>query len=79
MPVYVVEKRQLQLMMSFNLDISCITLQFVQMILVSVVTGMFWFQRGQDYTLQGAADAAGLLFFECQFASFQSLFAALFT
>ncbi len=69
----------LPLMRSDSSCFACVTLQFVQMALVAVVTGMFWFQRGQDYTLQGAADTLGLLFFECLFASFQALFAALFT
>ncbi|GLC73199.1 hypothetical protein PLESTF_001346200 [Pleodorina starrii] len=51
----------------------------VQMLAVSLITGLLWFQRGRGSNLAAGADVMGLLFFELLFPSFRSLFSSLFT
>jgi hypothetical protein len=53
--------------------------RFLQGVVVAVVTGLFWWQRGKGNTLLAASDVVGLLFFELLFPSFTALFSALFT
>ena len=52
---------------------------FLQFIIVGVLSGLFWWQIGRNKTVAAAANANGLLFFEMLFLSFRSMFAALFT
>ncbi|KAK9829866.1 hypothetical protein WJX72_008345 [[Myrmecia] bisecta] len=51
----------------------------VQLLIVGLLCGLFWLQRGQSATVRGASDVTGLLFFQLVFLSFRSMFAALFT
>lgn len=44
-----------------------------------VLTGLFWWQRGQGNTVAAAQNTLGLLFFELLFLGFRALFTALFT
>jgi hypothetical protein len=53
--------------------------RFAQLVVVAILTGLFWFQRGQGNTLLAASDVVGLLFFELLFPSFSTMFTALFT
>ena len=52
---------------------------FLQFIIVGVLSGLFWWQIGRNKTVAAAGNANGLLFFEMLFLSFRSMFAALFT
>lgn len=52
---------------------------FLQFIVVGLLSGLFWWQIGRNRTVAAAANANGLLFFEMLFLSFRSMFAALFT
>ena len=52
---------------------------FLQFIIVGLLSGLFWWQIGRNKTVAAAANANGLLFFEMLFLSFRSMFAALFT
>jgi len=52
---------------------------FLQFIVVGLLSGLFWWQIGRNKTVAAAANANGLLFFEMLFLSFRSMFAALFT
>eukprot|EP00775_Hariotina_reticulata_P013254 gene13254-13384_t len=54
---------------------------FFQLFAVAFITGLVWWQRGQDYYggVQAANDVLGLLFFMLLFPSMRSLFRALFT
>lgn len=51
----------------------------LQGVLVAVITGLLWWQRGTGRTLLAASDIVGLLFFELLFPAFTALFSALFT
>ncbi|CAL8462005.1 g1536 [Coccomyxa elongata] len=51
----------------------------IQYIVVGLLTGCFWFQRGGHDTLAASQDTLGLLFFELMFLTFRSMFTALFT
>jgi hypothetical protein len=51
----------------------------LQLLGVAIITGLLWWQRGQQLTLAAGSDVIGLLFFELLFPSFKALFAALFT
>ncbi|EIE25035.1 P-loop containing nucleoside triphosphate hydrolase protein [Coccomyxa subellipsoidea C-169] len=59
----------------------------IQYVIVGLLTGCFWWQRGGHDTLAASQDtlalvcgaAAGLLFFELMFLTFRSMFTALFT
>ncbi|KAF5828872.1 hypothetical protein DUNSADRAFT_16957 [Dunaliella salina] len=53
--------------------------QLFQLLAVSIITGLLWFQRGRNEDISAGADIMGLLFFELLFPSFRSLFSALFT
>lgn len=53
--------------------------KFLQLVLVALVTGLFWWQRGANNSLLAATDTMGLIFFAILFPSFSSLFGALFT
>ena len=60
--------------------------RFLQLFLVGLLTGLFWWQQGQVTSGAGGTrtsgdvqNTVGLLFFEMLFMSFASLFAALFT
>jgi hypothetical protein len=53
--------------------------RFLQGIIVALITGMFWWQRGTGGSLLAASDVVGLLFFELLFPAFTALFTSLFT
>ena len=53
--------------------------RFLQIFVVGILTGLFWWQRGRKTSSTGISDTGGLLFFEMLFMSFATLFAALFT
>jgi hypothetical protein len=53
--------------------------RFLQGIIVALITGMFWWQRGKGGSLLAASDVVGLLFFELLFPAFTALFTSLFT
>jgi len=53
--------------------------RFLQLIVVGLLTGLFWWQRGGATDSLGISDVGGLLFFEMLFMAFAALFAALFT
>lgn len=44
---------------------------FVQLVLVALITGLLWFQRGRTRNVANGADVLGLLFFELLFPSFR--------
>jgi len=54
------------------------TQTLVQMVGVGVIGGLFYFQAGQNDTVESARDVAGLLFFECLFMTLNSAFTSLF-
>ncbi|GLI64948.1 hypothetical protein VaNZ11_008352 [Volvox africanus] len=49
------------------------------MVILAVLTGLLWFQRGRGSQIAVGADVTGLLFFELLFPSFRALYSALFT
>ncbi|WIA20339.1 hypothetical protein OEZ85_006170 [Tetradesmus obliquus] len=53
--------------------------RFLQGVIVALITGMFWWQRGRGGSLLAASDVVGLLFFELLFPAFTALFTSLFT
>eukprot|EP00879_Flechtneria_rotunda_P022444 GHRR01023695.1.p1 GENE.GHRR01023695.1~~GHRR01023695.1.p1 ORF type:complete len:455 (+),score=179.90 GHRR01023695.1:174-1538(+) len=53
--------------------------RFLQGVVVAVITGLFWWQRGRGNSLLAASDIVGLLFFELLFPAFTAMFTALFT
>jgi hypothetical protein len=53
--------------------------RFLQGIIVAIITGLFWWQRGTGGSLLAASDVVGLLFFELLFPAFTALFTSLFT
>jgi hypothetical protein len=54
---------------------------FFQLFAVAFITGLVWWQRGQQYYggIQAASDVLGLLFFVLLFPSMRALFRALFS
>ena len=46
---------------------------------IAVLAGLFWLQKGRNDTVAGAQQVTGLLFFELLFLSLRALFTALFT
>ncbi|KAL6781161.1 hypothetical protein ACKKBG_A10055 [Auxenochlorella protothecoides x Auxenochlorella symbiontica] len=50
-----------------------------QLMVIAVLSGLFWLQKAQDDTLLSARNTIGLLFFEIMFLAFRMLFVALFT
>jgi hypothetical protein len=55
------------------------TQDVVQLLVIAIFCGLFWFQRGQEDTLVAARDVVGVLFFLLMFLSFRTLFVSLFT
>lgn len=55
------------------------TQDIYQFAAISLLAGLFWLQAGKDDTVLGARNTLGLLFFISMFASFRSLFLALYT
>jgi ABC-type multidrug transport system ATPase subunit len=55
------------------------TQDLFQFIVIAVLAGLFWLQKGQDNTVVGSRDVLGVLFFMLMFLSFRSLFVSLFT
>ena len=56
------------------------TLQDIaQFMVIAVLAGLFWLQKGKNQTVAGAQQVTGLLFFELLFLSLRALFTALFT
>ena len=55
------------------------TQDFCQFIILGVLAGLFWLQKGKSDTIYGAQQAIGLIFFELLFLGFRALFVALFT
>ena len=55
------------------------TQDFAQFIIIAVLAGLFWLQKGRNNTIAGAQQVIGLLFFELLFLGFRALFVALFT
>ena len=55
------------------------TQDLCQFIIIAVLAGLFWLQKGQDNTVAGSRDTLGVLFFMLMFLSFRSLFVSLFT
>jgi ABC-type multidrug transport system ATPase subunit len=55
------------------------TQDLCQFIIIAVLAGLFWLQKGQDNTVAGSRDVLGVLFFMLMFLSFRSLFVSLFT
>lgn len=53
--------------------------RFLQIAIVAIITGLFWWQRGTGRSLLAASDVVGLLFFELLFPAFTALFTSLFT
>ncbi|KAF6253780.1 P-loop containing nucleoside triphosphate hydrolase protein, partial [Scenedesmus sp. NREL 46B-D3] len=53
--------------------------RFLQGVIVALITGMFWWQRGRGGSLLAASDVVGLLFFELLFPAFTAMFTSLFT
>jgi ABC-type multidrug transport system ATPase subunit len=54
-------------------------LKLAQVTAVASTAGALWYDRGASSDPAAVADVAGLLFFECLFLSFLTLFGALFT
>lgn len=54
-------------------------LKLAQVTAVASMAGALWYDRGASSDPAAVADVAGLLFFECLFLSFLTLFGALFT
>lgn len=50
-----------------------------QLVIIAILAGLFWLQRGQQDTLAAGRDILGVLFFMLMFLSFRSLFVSLFT
>jgi len=50
-----------------------------QFMIIGVLAGLFWLQKGKNNTVAGAQQTIGLLFFELLFLGFRALFVALFT
>ena len=55
------------------------TQDLFQFIVIALLAGLFWFQKGHDNTVAGSRDVLGVLFFMLMFLSFRSLFVSLFT
>ena len=53
--------------------------RFMQIAIVGILTGLFWWQRGHNKGAVGISDTLGLLFFEMLFMSLSTMFTALFT
>jgi len=54
-------------------------LKLAQVLVVALIVGALWYDRGSAAGAAGVADVSGLLFFECLFLSFLTLFGSLFT
>ena len=55
------------------------SLKLTQVVVVALMVGALWWQRGSDPGSEAVSDTAGLLFFELLFLSFLTLFGSLFT
>ena len=54
-------------------------LKIAQVVVVALLVGVLWFQRGERVGVAAVGDVAGALFFELLFLSFLTLFGSLFT
>ena len=54
-------------------------LKIAQVVVVALLVGVLWFQRGERVGVAAVSDVAGALFFELLFLSFLTLFGSLFT
>ena len=54
-------------------------LKIAQVVVVALLVGVLWFQRGERAGAAAVGDVAGALFFELLFLSFLTLFGSLFT
>jgi hypothetical protein len=54
-------------------------LKTTQVVVVALLVGFLWFQRGAEVGVAAVGDVAGFLFFELLFLSFLTLFGSLFT
>ena len=54
-------------------------LKIAQVVVVALLVGVLWFQRGERAGVAAVGDVAGALFFELLFLSFLTLFGSLFT
>ncbi|WPT14308.1 ABC transporter G family member 9 [Picochlorum sp. SENEW3] len=50
-----------------------------QLLIIAILSGMFWLQAGQGNTVVDARDTIGVLFFMLMFLSFRTMFVSLFT